>query len=97
MVSVSIPGIGKIILGFLVNFVMLDILQTELWFTMFVSPPNSEGLNQIFEENGYDSKNIFDNLGSTFIFGMLLCLLYGFYGFLWVITKFTKKNSAETR
>ncbi len=61
---------------------MLDVLRPDLWFTPYVASPDSEALNQIFEESGYDSSNIFDCLGSTFIYGMLLLLLYLIYGVL---------------
>jgi hypothetical protein len=58
---------------------MLDILRPDLWFTKYVSPHNSLPLSPIFEETGFDSTNIFANLGSTFIYGMLLFLLYVLY------------------
>ena len=31
MISISIPGIGKILQSALMNFIYLDLLQTELW------------------------------------------------------------------
>ncbi len=82
MISISIPGIGQRIQGVIVSFVMLDFLQADLWFTKYVSSQNSEALSPIFEANGYDSLNIFDNLGSTFLYGTLLVLLYVIYAIL---------------
>ncbi len=79
LISVSINGIGKRIQSVMLSFIMLDVLQSDLWFTQHVSSPNSKALSPTFEENGYDSINIFDNLGSTFIFGMILLTLYVVY------------------
>lgn len=31
MISINVPGIGKILQNALMNFIYLDILQTELW------------------------------------------------------------------
>ncbi len=79
LISISIKGIGKRIQSVMLSFIMLDILQTDLWFNRHVSSPDLEALSPTFEENGYDSMNIFDNLGSTFIFGMILFILYVVY------------------
>jgi len=39
MISINVPGIGKIIMTSLLNFIYLDILQTDLWLNPFIFPP----------------------------------------------------------
>jgi len=42
MISLSVPGIAKIIQSILMNFVYLDLLQTEKWLIPWIFPPGSE-------------------------------------------------------
>lgn len=44
MISISVPGIGKILQSALLNFIYMDILQTELWLypLLFPSKPYGE-------------------------------------------------------
>jgi hypothetical protein len=41
MISISVPGIGKILQNALMNFIYLDILQTELWLFPLLFPPKA--------------------------------------------------------
>ncbi len=38
MISITVPGIAKLIQGALLNFIYLDILQTEKWLFPLVFP-----------------------------------------------------------
>ena len=42
MISLTVPGIAKLVQQILMDFVYLDILQTELWFIPWLFPPGSE-------------------------------------------------------
>lgn len=42
MISLTVPGIAKLVQKLLMNFIYLDILQTELWFIPWLFPPGSE-------------------------------------------------------
>jgi len=85
MISISFPGIGKILQSALMNFIYLDILQAELWLFPLLFPAKHQGeddledmdqpLNLFFDENGFESKALIKNLGSTFVYLVLYMLL----------------------
>lgn len=85
LISISVPGIGKIIMNSLLSFIYLDLLMTELWLFPLFFPPKppeaeddgtDESLNMYFEENGFQSKALIKNLGSTFVYlGLYVVLL----------------------
>jgi hypothetical protein len=101
MVSLSVPGIAKIIQSILMNFVYLDLLQTDKWLIPWIFPPGSEiielannelkdeqgstydtkirldetPINYFFEENGFSSRLLIKNMGSTFIYLIILVFL----------------------
>jgi hypothetical protein len=90
LISINVPGIGKILMTSLLNFIYLDLLMTDMWLFPLLfrpKPPGEEGeedeteepLNMYFEENGFQSKALIKNLGSTFvylgIYIILLCFL----------------------
>ena len=86
MISINIPGIGKILQSALMNFIYLDLLQTELWLFPLLFKPKAEGedndmdetdqpLNMYFDENGFESKALIKNLGSTFVYLVLYFIL----------------------
>jgi hypothetical protein len=61
LISINVPGIGKILMKGLLNFVYLDLLMTEMWLFPLLFPPKplgeeddtKEPLNMYFEENGF--------------------------------------------
>jgi hypothetical protein len=87
LISINVPGVGKILMNGLLNFIYLDLLMTEMWLFPLLFPPKPPGeednteepLNIYFEENGFQSKALIKNLGSTFVYlGLyiiLLCML----------------------
>ena len=84
------------------NFIYLDILQTELWFIPWIFPPGSEfvlrisqadeedentgqmksirkieePLNIYFNENGFATKILLKNLGSTSLYLAVLLMTF---------------------
>ncbi len=38
MISITVPGIAKLLMGALLNFIYLDILQTEKWLVPLIFP-----------------------------------------------------------
>ncbi len=94
MISINVPGIGKMVQSILLSFIYLDILQTELWLFPILFPPKPYGeedemdepLNDFFDENGFSSKTLIKNLGSTFVYlaiylvAMLLILVFKILG-----------------
>jgi len=54
------------------KFIFVDIFFTEKWFPGLLSKltiiEEDHGVNEFFEENGYQSKILVMNLGSTLVF-----------------------------
>jgi len=99
MISISVPGIGKIIMTSLLNFIYLDILQTDLWLFPLIFPPKTmqeldeeddddKPLNIYFDENGFGSKLLIKNLGSTFVYLVLYTFFLAVLSILKLIGKF---------
>ncbi len=61
LISINVPGIGKMLQSALLSFIYLDILQTDLWLFPLLFPPKEsneeddmdEALNNYFDENGF--------------------------------------------
>ena len=60
----------------------MDILLTEMWLPQLFQSSGEDasgGINEYFEENGFGSKTLIINLGSTFVYiavYFFLCFLY---------------------
>jgi hypothetical protein len=100
MISVNVPGMANIIMSALLKIIYIDLLMVDDWFIPLVFPDEDyileedeensnkdEALNPFFNENGFQSKTLIKNLGSTFIYLMGLFALM-FVAFLfWVFDK----------
>jgi hypothetical protein len=88
MISISVPGSANLIQMVLLNFIYLDILYTDKWlipllFTEDNDKDEDDGeyvdlggpLNDFFDENGFSSKYLIENLGSTFVYVIVLVFL----------------------
>ena len=80
----TVPGVVQIINAVLLSLINFDILYTDEWLSLIFYAPyetgtDSEPLNSLFDENGYKSKLLIKNLGSTFVF---LAMYLG----IWAIT-----------
>jgi hypothetical protein len=64
----------------------MDLLQTDRWLIPMLfdeklgnegedNEENSNALNQYFDENGFSTKVSIKNLGSTFVYMVLYCLI----------------------
>jgi hypothetical protein len=68
----------------LLNFIYVDILLTDMWmpqliFSATTRQKSEGGLNDFLEYNGFGSKLLINNLGSSFVYMLLylcLCALY---------------------
>ncbi|TNV86287.1 hypothetical protein FGO68_gene17282 [Halteria grandinella] len=84
MISISIPGVAQPIMNIVLQFIYLDILQTDKWLTpIFAKDRDEQGnllqdepLSEYFEQSGFQSMLMLKNLGSTLIFSALLLFLY---------------------
>ncbi|TNV86917.1 hypothetical protein FGO68_gene12905 [Halteria grandinella] len=81
-ISISVPGLVQMIQSTFLSFIYMDLLQTDKWLPrLFFSNQNDdddEALNQFFEINGFSSKRLINNLGSTFVFLMIFLSLHIF-------------------
>ncbi|TNV87064.1 hypothetical protein FGO68_gene2250 [Halteria grandinella] len=81
LVSMNVPGIVQMIQNVMLNFIYLDILKTDQWFIPLVFGVEDEedtdgGLNSFLEQNGFSSVNSIKNLQSSFIYVIVIFLLY---------------------
>ncbi|TNV86930.1 hypothetical protein FGO68_gene6935 [Halteria grandinella] len=73
LVSIDIPGMVQFIQLVFLQFIYLDILQTDKWLPQlfYKNYGDDSGLNVYFEINSYGSTRAVVNLGSTFIYLMI--------------------------
>ena len=52
LVSIQVPGIAKILQAALLNFIYMDILQTDKWLIPLIFPTEKQGtvIDQVDEE-----------------------------------------------
>lgn len=83
MISLSIPCIAQPIMSLILQFIYLDLLQTDLWLSPLLAEGDNEddedeALNSFFEDSGFQSMFMIKNLGSTFIFMCILFIIFVF-------------------
>jgi hypothetical protein len=92
LISITVPGITHFIQGVLLNFVQLDILQSDKWlFGLFFDEEEDsadEPLNSYFDQNGYSSRTFIKCAGSALVFLWLYLLLLATMLFLKVLSRF---------
>jgi len=80
LISLTVPGIALLILGVLLNFVQMDILQTDKWlFGLFFDDEANaldSPLNSYFDQNGFTSRSFIKCVGSAFVFLWILVILF---------------------
>lgn len=56
----------------------MDLLQTDKWLPQLFYNPDEEDepLNDYFDINGFSSKSVIKNLGSTFVFLAVFILMH---------------------
>lgn len=70
----SIPGVAQIIAQVFLNLIYFDIMFTEEWLPSFLAKmgmpqdPNDKAISVYFDDNGFQSKLLINNLGSTLIY-----------------------------
>ncbi|TNV86189.1 hypothetical protein FGO68_gene6733 [Halteria grandinella] len=87
LISISIPGIASPIMNIVLQFIYLDLLQTDQWLNPFLSQEkvddeynlDDEPLNENFDQQGFQSMYAFKNLGSTLIFTIIMISLFASY------------------
>jgi hypothetical protein len=79
LISVTVPGITLLIQGVLLNFVQMDILQTDKWLFDLVFDDDTNALdgplNPFFDQNGLTSRTFIKCVGSALIFLLIFILL----------------------
>ena len=75
----------------LVNFIYVDIFYTEKWFPALLSKFNIEedrGINEFFEENGFESQVLVMNLGSTLVILFIKIGILAIFAVTYLLGKF---------
>ena len=97
MISISVPGVAQMIQQVLLNLIYFDILYTEKWFPDLLASlkikldQEDKGLNSFFEENGFDSKLLMKNIGSTFFFLITYCAVWIVFGISKLMSPLSEK------
>ncbi|TNV86560.1 hypothetical protein FGO68_gene5593 [Halteria grandinella] len=96
MVSIQIPGIASSIQSILLSVIYLDLLMTDQWLTPFLDmllssdeSDDDQPVNTFLDDQGFKSKLLVLNLGSTLIFLVMQVLLLFFTG----ISSLLKRHS----
>jgi hypothetical protein len=92
MISMPVPGIVQMVQTVLLNFIYLDILLTDFWVPKLFDTSVEElekdgGINSYFEENGFSSKFLIKNLGSSFVYLTIYIGVLVLHSVLWVLSK----------
>lgn len=87
MISITIPGVASSVMSIVLEFIYLDILQTDKWLTPYFTQEkdddgnfiDDESFSQYFDQQGFQSMYAFSNLGSTLLFSFLFLALFSTY------------------
>jgi hypothetical protein len=80
----------------MLNLIYMDLLLSEMWIPQLFYGANKldedyEPLNSFFDENGYSSKYLLKNLGSTLAFLVAYLALWFFLLFLKLLSIFSAR------
>ena len=93
LISVTVPGLSKMILYALLSFIYLDILQTDKWLLPFIYSNVGDQdiddipLNIYFDENGFSSRYMIMNIGSTTVYVHIYMLIFAIMPILEILGK----------
>jgi hypothetical protein len=73
-VSTQPDHLSTMIMSQIQDFIYMDCLMTDQWFDKWIVPQNfsDNPLSNSFKENGYDSSSLIINLGSSFIYMIII-------------------------
>ncbi|TNV86294.1 hypothetical protein FGO68_gene17292 [Halteria grandinella] len=101
LVSIQIPGVAQPIMNIILQFIYLDVLQTDKWLNPIFenqfkeADQEDEGLSLFFQQSGFQSMIIFKNLGSTLIFTIVMISLYLIQPLLGTVAVLSPKLSVQ--
>jgi hypothetical protein len=79
-ISISVPGLVQTIQQTFLHFIYMDLLQTSAWLPqLFFGSDYADSdvpLNDYFNLNGYSSQRTIENLGSTFVYLVILAFMH---------------------
>ena len=91
MISMPVPGIVQLIQNVLLNLIYVDVLMTDSWLPQIIyggkneaTHEDEEPLNDYFEENGFKSRVLMKNLGSTIVYLALYFIIWLTLGILYL-------------
>jgi hypothetical protein len=94
LISLNLPGLAQSIQVMMLDFIYLDVLQTDLWLNPMLftqTELDEEALSLFFDQNGFSSCIFIVNLGSSFVY----LLIYAFILALLFLLRLTRLISCE--
>ncbi|TNV86328.1 hypothetical protein FGO68_gene1229 [Halteria grandinella] len=92
LVSIPIPGIASPIQSLLSTIIYMDVLLTDEWLSALlensIKPSEMEDdspVNLFLESQGFKSKLLLQNLGSTLVFLLIQIFLLLYTGMMWLL------------
>ena len=88
----NIPPLVSMIQQTMLSFIFFDILETGLWMPQMlnIDEDYDTSMNIFFNNNGYGSMHLSVNMGSTFLFLLIILAVYFIYGVLNIIQSIFK-------
>lgn len=75
-ISMPVPGIASLLQQVFLRIIYKDILYTDLWLPHIFhkkgqKDEETKGINSFFENNGFDSMLLLNNVGSSFVYAVV--------------------------
>lgn len=77
LISLNTPSFPRLLQSSLLDFIYFDGLLTEMWLPHLFFTDEDEPVNAYFEANGYGSRRLLVNMGSTAVFLTINVALQG--------------------
>ncbi|TNV84408.1 hypothetical protein FGO68_gene192 [Halteria grandinella] len=97
VISINVPGLVQIVQQILLNFIYMDLFQTDKWvipiFYTEEELAQDEPMNIFFDLNGLGSPRFIVTTGSSFVFLIIFIFQHILYFFIKdVLSRFTRKG-----
>ncbi|TNV86436.1 hypothetical protein FGO68_gene13577 [Halteria grandinella] len=102
LVSIPIPGIASPVQSILSTIIYMDLLMTDKWLSQFIEMTvlpedldEDSAFNMYFESQGFESRLILFNLGSTLVFLIIQISLILYGGIIKVMSSIFQRQIKE--
>ncbi|TNV86722.1 hypothetical protein FGO68_gene2271 [Halteria grandinella] len=102
MISISIPGIASRIQSLVSNLIYMDLLMTDKWLsswlediTQIPEEDDDEPMNLFLGSQGFQSRLLLFNLGSTLVFLIIQVLILFYTGLMRLLSYFSPRAKKQ--